>query len=278
MNSVVYVDSNLKKSYKSNSFWSKLKDRFHTRYEGATFIKEFNTVIYRVKLPPNMHKEAFKRNLYTIQKRFNKELNSSIALNTYRYLDYPYYSEFQKNFLGYSVRKSIQLILMTRNKSIKRDCIAVYDAADEINRHIIIELSKKSKCLILVSNNIKRIRVLCEYIISNYGISPIITDDINYAANHCDFIVTSRPLVENPRCPMWCLDNLYNPQNPKDIIINEVTFKPPWDLNNLEFTFELVSGIFNASNEKNIGKLLYNNGIVVDEVKFKRNHISLTGK
>lgn len=278
MNNVVYIDCMLKRTYKDEGIWGKIKDKFYTRFEGESFIEELNTRIYKVKLPPNIHEKAFKKNLNTIYKRFRKNPHSAIALKTYRYLDYPFYTEFQKNLLAYSVVKSIQLILMTRNKSIKKDCIAVYDAADEINRPIIIELSQKSKYLILVSNNIKRTRGLCDYIICNYGISPIVTDDVKYAVLSSDFIVTSRPLEEEVNCPLWCLDNMYVPPNTKDVIINEVTFKAPWKLQGMEITSELIGGIFNGSSEKNIDRLLYNNGLMFNETIFNKNDILVYGK
>lgn len=278
MNSVVYIDCMLKKTYKDDSVWGKIKDKFYIRFEGESFIKELNTKVYRVNLPPNMHEKAFKKNLNTIYKKFRKNPHSSMALKTYRYLDYPFYSEFQKKVLAYSVAKSIQLILMTRNKSIKKDCIAVYDAADEINKHIIIELSQKSKYLMLVSNNIKKTRVLCDYIICNYGISPIITNDIKYVIANSNFIVTSRPIEEEVNCPLWCLDNMYIPPKTKDLIVNEVTFKAPWELKGLDITSELIGGIFNDRGEKNIDRLLYDNGLLFNEVNFNKNDILLYGK
>ncbi len=279
MNSVIYIDCSLKKIYKDDSIWAKIKDRFYTRFEAERFIEEINTKIYRAKLPPNVDKKQFKKNLNYIYQRFRKKQhNNAVALKTYRYLDYPFYTEFQKNVLAYSVVRSVQLILMTRNKSIRQDCIAVYDASDEINKHIIIELSKKGKYLILVSNNINKVRGLCEYITYNYGISPIVTNDINYVTEHSDFIVTSRPLEQEINCPLWCLDNIYIPSKTKDIVINEVTFASPWKLRGLELTAELIGGIFNKYNEKNIDRLLNDNGILFDEAKFSRNGILSYGK
>lgn len=274
MNKIIYADCVLDKSYKDNGLVGRLKDVYYRRFEGISHVKDLDTTIYKVKLPPNFHEKSYKRNVYNIKRKFRKDNIDIITLNSNRYLDYIFYTEFQKRVFAYSVVKSIQLLLMTRNKSIKKNCIAVYDAADNITKQIIFELSQKSKCLILVSNNIKKIRELFDYIIINYGISPIVTDDINYVYSHSDFIVSSRPIEGIVKCPLWCLDNMYIPKETKDIVINKVTYTTPWDLDGMEVTSELIGGIFNFSAHKNIDEILLNNGILLDEVKFESEGIS----
>ncbi|MCY6356606.1 hypothetical protein [Clostridium sp. ZS2-4] len=268
MNKIIYIDSNLQKMYDDNGFWGKIKDKFNTKYEGESFIKNLEISILKVKLPPNFNESAFKRNIFSINKRFGSD-NSILALKTFRKMDYYFYSELQKKIFAYSVVKSIQLILMTRKKSIKQDCILVYDAADDINKYIIYELAKKARRFILLSNNIKKTRMLCDYIVSNYGISPIVTNDRKYAVGDSDFIITSRSLVVSKKCPVWYLDNMYIPQETEDIAVNEVTYLTPWDIEGVNVTPELLGAVFSREKIKDIGEFLQEKEIFMGEIKFK---------
>jgi hypothetical protein len=71
---------------------------------------------------------------------------------------------------------------------------------------------------------------------------------------------------------------MYIPPKTKDLIVNEVTFKAPWQLKGLDITSELIGGIFNDRGEKNIDRLLYDNGLLFNEVNFNKNDILLYGK
>lgn len=270
MNKVLYVDAILDKAYKSNTFLGRLKDNFYKKIEGKSYIGDLDTVIYKVKLAPNFNEQAFKRNINKMRNKFNNYNISTMALNTNRFLDYNFYTEFQKKFLAYSVVKSIQLLLRTRNMSIRKNNIAVYDSTDIINKYIVLELCKNSKCLILVSNNMRKNRELCEHITKEYGVSPIITDDIGYISKHSDFIISSKPLECLVECPLWCLDNMYVPKEKKDIVINKVTYTTPWNFDGLEATSELLGGIFNNyKGKEQIDQFLYNNGILIKDAKFE---------
>jgi len=270
MNKVLYVDAILDKAYKNNTFLGRLKDNFYRNFEGKSYISNLDTIIYKVKLPPNFNEQAFKRNIYKIRKKFSNYNISNMALSTNRFLDYNFYTEFQKKFLAYSVVKSIQLLLRTRNKSIRKNYIAVYDSTDIINKYIVLELTKNSKCLILVSNNMRKNRELCDHITRDYGVSPIITDDIKYISKHSDFIISSKPLECLVECPLWCLDNMYTPKERKDIVVNKVTYTTPWNFEDIEVTSELLGGIFNYyKEEEQIDQFLYNNGILLKDAKFE---------
>ncbi|MCY6371954.1 hypothetical protein [Clostridium ganghwense] len=269
MNKVIFINCNLQKIYNDNSLWGKIKDKIYTRYIGESFIKELGVCVSQVKLPPNFNEYAFKRNVYNINKRLRTD-NSSLALKTFRKMDYYFYSDSQKKIFAYSVVKSMQLILMTRKKSIKQNCILVYDAADDINKYIIFELAKKARWLILLSNNIRKSRVLCEYIVSNYGISPIVTNDFKFALNSSDFIITSRPLKISRECPIWYLDNMYIPREPKDLIVNEVTYFTPWKIEGVNVTPELLGSIFNGTKTNDVEELLKENGVFLEEIKFEK--------
>lgn len=272
MNKVIYIDCDLQKIYDNDRVWGKIKDKFYTRYEGESFIKNLGISVLKVKLPPNFNENAFKRNVFSINKKLGSN-NSSLAIKTFRKMDYYFYSELQKRIFAYSVVKSIQLILMIRKKSIKQNCILVYDAADDINKHIIHELAEKARCFILLSNNIMKTRVLCDYIVSNYGISPIVTNDLEYAIGDSDFIITSRPLVISKKCPIWYLDNMYIPEESEDMIINEVKYITPWDIDGLNITPELLGALFSRNKIKDIDEFMKENEIILEEIKFKNHRV-----
>lgn len=265
---VIYATTELEKSYSDNNLWGKIKDKIYTRYEGEYLIKDLGITVSKVKFPPNFHESAFQRNVYEINKKFGSN-NSSLALKTIRKLDYYFYSDFQKKLLAYSVVKSIQLILMTRQKSISNSCILVFDGADEINRYIVFELAKKSKFFILLSNNVRKTRELCDYIISNFGSSPVVTNDIDFALKSADFIITSKPLNISSESPIWYLDNTYSPKKYDNLIINDVSYSTPWQVEELDLTPELLGAIFANNKIEDIEAFLEENKVFIKNVGFK---------
>ncbi|MCY6485726.1 hypothetical protein OW763_15480 [Clostridium aestuarii] len=273
MNRIIYINSNLKKVYKDGSVFGKIKDKFNTRYIGESFIKDLGVSITTIKFPPNFNKRAYQRNIYNIKKRFGNN-NVRLAIKTFRSMDYYFYNDFQKRMLAYSVIKSLQLILMRRKKSIGKNCVLIYDASDDINKYIIYELAKKAKYFILLSNNIRKIRVLCDYVLCSYGVSPIITNDMNYAIDNSDFIITSRQLDISNNCPIWYLDNMFVPKDTKDIIINDVTYFTPWKIEKMDITSELIGAMYNPRSYNDIEKFLYKNDIFLDKIKFGKHIIT----
>ncbi|SKA85826.1 hypothetical protein SAMN05428976_10813 [Clostridium sp. USBA 49] len=265
MNPIVYVNTDIKKAYYDESFLGKVKDRLHTSFEGESFIKELDLKIACVKLPPNFNPKAYRRNIQ-IAKKYIKKRQPYLALKTYRYLDFQFLNDFQKKLFAYGVVNSIKLILRLKNKSIKSSCIVVYDAAEDINQHIIYELSKECKYCILLSNNITFTSNLREYIIANYGISPIVTNDVEYALKKSDFVISSKNLeIDNL---VWYIDNLFLPSTNKDLAINDISFSVPWDIKDINLGFELVGAILSQMNENDIEASLKYNGIYLDKIKF----------
>jgi hypothetical protein len=275
MNPVIYMNCNLKNRYNKNTFFSKIKDNLSTAFKGERFIQELNLTISQIKFPPNFNPAAYKRNVERAR-GFIKGRYSYISPKTLRVLDYEVLSCFQKQLIAYSVVKSIQLILRNSKKSIKSSCILVYDSTDSINRNIIYELSKAARFVILLSENIKRNQKIQDYVMGEFGISPVVTNDFKYAVNCADFIVSSRNIDFQVKAPVWYMDNGYNPANEGGLIINDVDYKVPWDIE--EFSNmppELLGAILGQMQEKDIEKSLKTNGIYLDGIKYNDRIIGL---
>lgn len=265
MNPIVYVNADIKKAYYDESFLGKIRDRLRINVTGESFIKELNLSIAHVKLPPNFNPKAYRNNM-EVTKRFMKKRSAGLAPKTYRYLDYNLLNDFQKKLFAYGIVGSIKLLLRIRNKSLKSSCIVIYDSADDINREVIFELAKHCKYCILLSNNISKISSISDYVIANYGISPIVTSDYNYALKSADFIISSRELEVEKL--VWYIDNLFIPQKSRSLAVNDVSFAVPWETYDLEFGSELLGAILNQMQERDIETALKYNDIYLDKIKF----------
>jgi hypothetical protein len=274
MNPIMYVNADIKNSYEDNSLIGRIKDRFRISFLGQSFIKELGLNILKMKLPPNFHKKAYYANIGIARKKVkNKDIG--FALKTYRQLDYDFFNDFQKELMAFSVTRSSKLILRTRHKSIRDSCIVIYDAADDINLHIICYMAKEAKYIVLLSQNITKTNSISEYIIANYGVTPISTSDTEYALKSADFIVTSRGIDLNSRAAIWHLNNKYIPIKNDSTIINDVTYNVPWMLAGIDMSPELLGSILCQMEELDVEKSLKYNGIFLDEIKFNDNTLIL---
>jgi hypothetical protein len=271
MNPIVYVSTDLKKAYEDDSFLGKVRDRLRINVEGESFIEELNLKIARIKLPPNFNQKAYEKNMAVTQ-RFMKKKNAVIAPKTFRYLDYNLLNEFQKRLFAYGIVNSIKLLLRIGQKSIKSSCIVIFDAADDVNHNAICELAKECKYCILLSNNLKKVSNLSDYIIANYGVSPIVTSDYDYAISKADFIISSKDIDLNK--PVWYINNSYLPENPLGLAVNDISFAVPWKAYGLEFSFELLGAVLCQMQERDIEKALKYNGIYLDKIKFNQSIIN----
>jgi len=177
-------------------------------------------------------------------------------------------SDYQKSLFAYSVVKSVQLVLRLRKKSIKNSCVAIYDAAEEINGRILYELSKECKYVVLLSRDILKTRCIADYVTANYGVAPVVTNDIGYVLKSADFIIASNSLGNEINKPLWCIDNMYIPNSTNSVIINDVSYAVPWDIGNLNMSIELLGSILGIMEEKDIEKSLKYNGIILDKIMF----------
>jgi hypothetical protein len=275
MKPIVYVNADIKNSYEDNTLIGRIKDRFRISFLGESFIKELSLNIWKMKVPPNFHKKAYYENIGIARKKIkNKDIG--FALKTYRQLDYDFFNDFQKELMAFSVTRSSKLILRTRHKSIRDSCIVIYDAADDINFHIICYMAKEAKYIVLLSKNITKTNSISDYIIANYGVTPISTSDIEYALKSADFIVTSRGIDLNSRAAIWYLNNKYIPIRNDNTIINDVTYNVPWVLEKIDMSPELLGSILCQMEEMDVEKSLKYNGIFLDEIKFNDNTLILS--
>ncbi|MFT5875388.1 MAG: hypothetical protein ACI8WT_004379 [Clostridium sp.] len=271
MKPILCVNSNIDNCYSEFGFLSKIKDKLKTKLISSEYIKELDINVTSVRLPPNFNKRAYLHNI-TYAKKLCKCSEIQLSPKTLRPMDYNYFNGFQKRLLGFSVMKSIQLMLRMRNKSIKNSCIVVYDASDMINYNIIVELAKESKYIVFLSRNLAKARKLADYIIANFGVSPIVTDDELYSVKIADFIISSKDYKFDHGELVWFLDNSMSVAN-NIIAVNDVSYNVPWDTLKEDFSIELLGSILCQMQESDVEKALKYNGIYLEEIKFNNNVI-----
>jgi len=271
MKSILCLTSNIDDCYNEFGFLSKIKDKRKIKLISNEHIKELDIKVTSVSLPPNFNRKAYYDNL-TYAKKKCKCKEIELSPKTLRTVDYNFFNGFQKRFLAFSVIKSIQLILRMRNKSLKNCCIVVYDAVELINYNIIIELAKQSKYIVFLSSDLVKARKFADYIIANFGVSPIVTDDKLYAIKIADFIISSEDCEFSNGKLVWFLDNSIS--RAKNIIaVNDVSYNVPWNASKVDFSIELLGAILCQMQEKDIEKALKYNGIYLKEIKFNNNVI-----
>ena len=271
MKSILCVTSNIDNLYNEFGFLSKIKDRLKMKVMSNEYIKELDIKVTSVRIPPNFNRKAYLNNL-TYAKKICKCSEVQLSPKTLRPMDYNYFNEFQRRFLAFSVIKSIQLMIRMRNKSLKNCCIVVYDAVEMINYNIIVELAKHCKYIVFLSSDLVKARKLADYIIANFGVSPIVTDDELYAVKIADFIISSKDYEFGSGKLVWFLDNSIS--TAKNIIaVNDVSYNVPWKAFKGDFSIELLGSILCQMQESDIEKALKYNGIYLKKIKFNNNVI-----
>ena len=271
MKPILCVTSNIDNLYNEFGFLRKIKDKLKMKVISNEYIKELDIKVTNVRMPPNFNRKAYLSNL-TYAEKICKCKEAQLSLKTLRPMDYYYFNEFQKRFLAFSVIKSIQLMLRMRNKSLKNCCIVVYDAVEMINNNIILELAKQSKYIVFLSSDLPKARKFADYIIANFGISPIVTDDVLYAIKIADFIISSKDYEFSSGKLVWFLDNSMRKVN-NIIAVNDVSYSVPWDITKVDFSIELLGAILCQMQENDIEKALKYNGIYLKQIKFNNNVI-----
>jgi len=255
--------------YSKFTRFQSFKDSRKIEFSNTVFLKELDLKIYNGLIPPNINKDAFKKNIEKVMKKTRE--NITLAPKTFRRMDIEYYSYFQRELFYYSIVNSIKLILRDRKKSIQTAPVLVYDGADPINKGIISALSTSCQYLILLSKDIKRTRAIQEYIISTYGVTPIVTNDTKFALKEADFIISSKDIVLEEDKFIWILDKSYNKAS-KGIYINDVSYCVPWQMKEGEIrsiiSLELLGAILGQREEKNIYLALKNNEVFLERILF----------
>lgn len=267
MNSILNLKS-YEELYKDSSFIGKFKDRFKITYRCENFIKDINLSVVNIDIPSNVNPKSYYNNIKIAQNimGFNCE---PLALDVWRILDYERFNDYQKKLFAFSVIKSIKLFLRLNFKNIRNSCVGVMDAGDYINKYIIEELCKFGNNVMLLSNNIDYLRKEREYLIAEYGVTPVITREYEYLLNNSDFIISSRNIdPENEKLNIWYIDNRYVPKNNHNLHVNNVIFQVPWDEKSLKYTPQLIGAILSYMGGKNVEEDLKSNDINIDSFGF----------
>lgn len=264
---IVYANANPENPYDDGTIIGSFKDRFKIVKQGEIYIQEINLKITKVHLPLNVNKKAYIKNM-KLASRKSASKDVLLAPRTYRLLDFYFYNNFQKSLFAYSVARSVELILRLKKKSIKNSCISIFDAAEEINREIIFEIAKRGNFIVLISKDIMELKHIQDYVMCEYGVTPVITSDLNFALKNADFIVSSASCSIDSSIPIWYVNNKPRLHNMPKCSANDVVFKTPWDIPELRMTPEIVGAILSEMQEKNIEKSLKYNGIYLDEIRF----------
>lgn len=267
---ITMKDNNL---YSDSGIMRNIKDRFHIKNNGKRYIQDLNVYIKDMIVPPNCNTNSYNKNIFYAAKHshYKDYIMSPCGI---RKLDYYIYNPFQKRLFGYSVIKSVQLILTLKHKNIKNSCIVFYDASREIMKNIIYETARLCNCIILLSKNKKMCMKLREYITSEYGTAPIICTDFKYAEGCADFMIISEGTEFSVNKPVWYIDNMFSPEKRNELSINNVAYFTPWVENDTQ-SFELLGAILSQMEERDIEKALKYNGVYINEIKFNNQIISI---
>ncbi|WP_446898043.1 hypothetical protein ACSVC9_13920 [Clostridium sp. LBM24168] len=274
MKPILYANAYSDKMYSSKSVVTRIKDRFKIRVKRKYFIKDLDLTITNIVLPPNINEISYRNNLLRAEKKCRCK-NLKLAPKIYRHLDYNFYNNFQRKLMAYSICKSTQMVLRNMKKNIRSSCIVIYDAADDILFNTICFFAKHAKFIVLLSENMHKINKIMEYIIANYGISPVVTSDQKFSFEIADFIITSKDIIFNKNSCVWYVCN--SPMEVyKDVInINDVNYKIPWNFEKGEMCFEILGSILGQMDEKDIEKSLKYNGVFLNDIKYNEDIINL---
>ena len=272
---VVHMNCDLENRYSKYNFITKIKDKVSIKRIGISVIKELGLTITKVKLPPNFNQLAYMKNIERAR-GFAKGKKTYISPKTLRLYDFNVLNSFQRDLVALSIVNSIQLILRLHKKSIKNSCIVVYDANDQIYAPLLNELCKRAKYVILLSDKIEKLNIINDYILANYGITPVVTNDSKYAFKSADFIITNKGIETPLEVPIWYLDNCLIPYTKKGIAINDVDFIVPWENKDfLTMPPELVGAILSQMEERDVEKALKYNDIQLSNIKFNESLVEV---
>ncbi|SUY48315.1 Uncharacterised protein [Clostridium putrefaciens] len=253
---------------------SKITDKMKCSIDNKVYVKGIDLNIYWGRLPQNKHQVAYESNIKNVT---NKMKNNNFIISPKGIRDYDYYftNDFQKDLFSYSVVESIKLILRRTNKSLKTSTILIDEASDIKVYGILKEISKSCRHIILLSKNIKETLKIQQNIISNFGISPEVTWDEEYALKLCDFVISTKDKPYEFCNNVWYINNQYLPLNLKGTVINDISFNTQWNELSSDVSPELIGAILSQMQEKDIESALRYNGVFMHNIKFNESLIDI---
>ncbi len=271
MDTILYVYLDKKRIYDKYNFFTKIIDLFKTKKLKDIKIDELDILIKRVEIPSNLNDVAYEKNLSRILTKYNGKYNE-LSLNGKSLYNLNYTSEFQKQFISYSVVQSIRFVLMNLNKSIKNSNILVDIDDEKLLVSILKELAKESRNVILLNSSINKIEKIRETIMSEYGLSiEVILRECDLP--NIDFVVTSKN-KEYSCNNVWYIKDFPNNSN-KGIFINSILYKVPWDTSLKEMPPQLVASIIRKQKKRSIHEILKSNDITLESILYNDDEIIL---
>lgn len=260
--------------YDKLTLLSKITDKMKCGIDKKIYVKEIDLNIYCGMLPQNKHQVSYCNNIKNVTSKM-KSHNFIISPKGIRDYDYHFTNSFQKELFSYSVVKSIKLILRKTNKSLKNSTILIDEASDPKVSGILKEISKSCRHIILLSSNIKETLKIQQNIISNFGVSPEVTCDEQYALKLCDFIISTKDKSYEYCDNIWYINNQYLPLNLKGAVINDISFKTQWHELSNDVSPELIGAILSQMPGRDVESALRYNGVFIHKIKFNENLIDI---
>lgn len=274
MNSILYIKpNNVKKVYSRHNIINNIIDKLKINVYDDIYLKELKLNILKINFPMNINLKSYNKNMIFATK--GKKKSMIVAPKVWRKVDYKNFSLFQKDLFAYSLYKSIQLILRLKNKSIRSSCIVICDPVEFNVLHVAKYIFEQSKYIVFLTKDLKKACIIRDYIVSEYGISPIVTLDTKYAFKCADFMILSKSSFQVCDVPTWYLDNLCKPNNNVNINVNDVCYNTQWGDEFDNMSIELLGAILQQMDEKNVEKSLKYNGISISKILFNDKEINL---
>lgn len=270
MKSILDVRIKDGKPYFKDGLITKMFDGFKIKEEVAKEIKLFDKKVVRVSIPPNYHRSAYS---YNVLRAVGNTNWSGISVKGNRIYDIDFLSDFQKSIIAFGIIKSISIILINNQRSIKNSVIGIEDGGNIKNLPIIKECAKYTKRILLIAENFKSASEIRNYVIANYGVSPEITMN-KKEFKYVDFIITEKN-KKYDTLGVWYLDSFYEPKYKNNVIINDVSFSI--NSYNDEISPELLGVLIKPDRtiKDYIEDYLINNKVILSKIKFGNKDINL---
>lgn len=264
MKTVLQISTIRENPYEKYTYKSRIIDKLKVKKCSDLNINEINTVIKRVNIPANLNKDAYKLNLARILKK-NSNKYDYLSLCGNRIFDIYLMSKFQISIISYSIVESLKYILLNNHKSIRHSNILVDMDESSLLIGIINELSKESKNIIILTNDLRKSEKIRKNIMNIYGVSIEIVykeEDVE----SIDFIISSKNreyICKN----VWYINNFFIPKN-QGIYVNEVLYRIPWNIEVKYMQPQLIGSLIKQDSKKSIYEILESNEIRLQSILY----------